>query len=310
MGYTIYAGCDTGSDVWQTAVHLSALRGALEAKSGHQAVQTDVVCCASVSAPAGSPLVKVVQTAQDGSLKEVVAGGEANKFYSVSEIISQLGSSEGVEGTAMASTPAKAPAADDAGAGSPMLASGKDYVIVLSNTDPWAAAVETAGLRRRIQEATGGALPAVVTKASAPTAVVVTAAPAGSTQEGETLCSGATVAEVEAALCGPLAAPVPAAAAPKVAAPKVAAPLEVPAAALAPVAAQKQASCEAPITPATPAMPAPPPTPAKQEPPASEAAAASAPVVHPAGGKGLLARWLSGLARFVCRLPPPDPSDE
>jgi len=214
MGYTIFAGCDHGSDIWQTAVQLSALRDALEEKGDGAAVQTSVVCCSSVSAPAGSPLVKIVQTAADGSVGEVVAGGQADKFYSIREIEAQLSTAAVPSAPSRAAKAAPPPVLEAAAVGGTVLASGKDYVIVLSgkgNCDPWAAAVETAQLRIRIQEASGGCLPAVVHNAASPAAVTVMALPGdGSPGEGEVLCSGASFAEVQAGLCGggaPAAAP-------------------------------------------------------------------------------------------------------
>jgi len=308
MGYTIFAGCDHGSDIWQTAVQLSALRDALEEKGDGAAVQTSVVCCSSVSAPAGSPLVKIVQTAADGSAGEVVAGGQADQFYSIQEIEAQLSA-----GAAKAAPP---PVVEAAAVGGTVLASGKDYVIVLSgkgNCDPWAAAVETAQLRIRIQEASGGCLPAVVHNAASPAAVTVMALPGGGCSgEGEVLCSGASFAEVQAGLCGggpPAAAPC----AEKEPSEKVAPP-----AAPGPETPTRTVPVPPPNTPAAEKTPPPapvnepkeviseePPEPsaaAPAQPPASQEPAAAPPSSQePAaaeGGQGPF-RWIRNLARKV-----------
>uniref|UniRef100_A0A7S4SY47 Uncharacterized protein n=1 Tax=Alexandrium monilatum TaxID=311494 RepID=A0A7S4SY47_9DINO len=296
MGYTVFAGRDQGSDIWQTAVQVSALRGALQEKCGEQVTKLDVVCCASVNAPLGSPVVKVVQT-NDGSACEVVAGGEANKFYTFDEIVAQLNVS------AVASTPSKVPkgaAPQGAAPATPApggatakagaaLSSDKDYVVVLSGSckyDLWVAAVETAQLRHDIQGITGGSLPAVVSKVAAQAGVSIV------TEDGQVVCGGASIAEVQAGLCGgdrKVATPVPvvAAATPTTA---VAPPPTPPATSRAPPvaeAAQKPAA-ESPPASLTSAAPAP------EEPNVTRPDESLAPQ-----GGWFLFRWFTAIVRKV-----------
>mmetsp|Transcript_99630 Transcript_99630/g.316261 ORF Transcript_99630/g.316261 Transcript_99630/m.316261 type:complete len:321 (-) Transcript_99630:72-1034(-) len=301
MGYTVFAGRDQGSDIWQTAVQVSALRGALQEKCGEQATRVDVVCCASVNAPVGSPVVKVVQT-NDGSACEVVAGGEANKFYTFDEIVAQLDVSAGgstpskvTKGAAPQEAAPAAPAPGGATAKAGAALSGdKDYVLVLSGSckcDPWVAAVETAQLRQCIQEITGGSLPAVVSQAAAPAGVSIV------TEDGQVVCGGASIAEVQAGFCGgdrKVAAPAPAVAA------------------AAPTTAVAAAPPPPTTSPATTRAPPPAPVaeatrkPAAESPPASRTLAEPAPEepnvtrpdesLAPQGG-WFLFRWFTAIVR-------------
>lgn len=212
----ITAGCDGANDIWQTAVLVASASG--------EKVPQNIVCSSLMKAPAGSPVVKVV----DAEGKVLIDGTGSGVFYSMADTMKQV---QGGGGEAPAPAPQKEndPAAAIRNAmqmfadfGDPEdktaaaetevktsngsgLSKDSWYTVSISaggGTDIWQAAVQATSLRTRVQTLAGqGALPALVLKSGAAKGAVDLFA-AGTDGEGlgACHCSGASTAEVESAL--------------------------------------------------------------------------------------------------------------
>lgn len=198
----IVAARDGNEDVWQMAVRVS------KAVIGSSAGAANVMCNSVTSAPAGSPVIKVV----DGAGKVLVDGTGSGAFYSLEDVVARMQSGGATADPAAAIRDAMASLGSGGGTpksglGSP-LEKGSSYTVSLvagGGADMWQAAVQAGSLRYRVQQVAGlETLPAVLLRHDAPVAarqaVELLACAANAEGLGAQVYGGAALSEIEAAL--------------------------------------------------------------------------------------------------------------